>query len=78
MCVIYDAACHLRGRPIELERKFTRRGHLIRIWHVADGEIITIIEKLPPQGQFTKLLTGFKDRRAVWRGIHKELKNAKA
>ncbi len=75
MSVIYDAAVHLRGRHVDLERKYTRRGHKIRIWRLDDGEVITIIEKLPPQGHFTKLLTGFKTQREARKSVVEELRN---
>lgn len=75
MSVIYDAAAHMRGRHVDLERKYTRRGHKIRIWRLEDGEVITIIEKLPPQGHFTKLLTGFKNQREARERVVEELRN---
>jgi len=76
MSVIYDAGVHLRGRHVELESKYTRRGHKVRIWRLDDGEVITIIEKLPPQGNFTKLLTGFRNQREAKKGAAEELRNA--
>lgn len=75
MSVIYDAAVHLRGRHVDLERKYTRRGHKIRIWRLDDGEVITIIEKLPPKGHFTKLLTGFRSQREARERVVEELRN---
>lgn len=75
MSVIYDAGVHLRGRHVDLERKFNRRGHKIRIWKLEDGEVISIIEKLPPHGCFTKLITGLKDQREARKRVAEELRN---
>lgn len=76
MSVIYDVAAYQRGRHVENEKQFVRRGHKIRIWTLDDGEIITIIEKLPPKARFTSFIKGFRSRREAWRGIYQELKNA--